>query len=627
MSRSRLLPLAVAAFLLALALPADAAPLQPADRRAHAVASAAVSAARSPGHRRDWKVTVPAAATVVPARYSVVLVADYVQYAPSASVVRVERQAGRATAEMLTDSGVFRGELPVAALDEWLRTTEHLQRATQTWQAGGIGLTGFRSASHVPYRAIEVRSLDPSAPLDLVLAGIQPIHGDMDEASDVARFAHTWSVRALERLVRAHLGESTIVAVDETLQREILARLNSLPRRTGSTDRVVADRDVTEALLHAALLDRWSYRPAIAALRERGFTALARHLDLVTMPEPQRIAALKDMLCGGYHLRRLATPVARDLGRKAEAPLLAALRCELDEYELAALVAEVASLPTSPAVTKALEALAARSTPERVRIAVDQALLRRNHDAAARTRLTALADRPVAPDHDMPDAQRSALEALVAEASTDLSRRPDMLALIHRVLASIPATAHESSSGMDMLASYLGQLGGPADVPALTALLATQHGSIAVTIIHAIARHDLDAAVGHARQQIDRYPQEAEGSSFSWNVASYHALLLRADARSALPELRRALARARRDREILDLERRGQQALVRYLSATSDAQRVRHLLAYVAATGELEDDLAELLRVRHGAARISDAALERAVAANTAAWARIDPPW
>jgi hypothetical protein len=279
-------------------------------------------------------------------------------------------------------------------------------------------------------------------------------------------------------------------------------------------------------------------------------------------------------------------------------------------------------------VATALRELAARSPPGRVRVAVDRALVLREQDGAARARLLAVAGVPLAPpDHTMADAQRLALAALASEALRDASRRPEVVRRIHDVLASIPPTAHETYSGMDALAGYLGELGGPDDLPALRGLLATQHGSVVVTIIHAIARHDPEAAVAAARREIARYARGAAGASFGWNVASYHALLLRTDDRSAVHDLQRALSRMRRDGGVHELERRGQQALVRYLSARSDPSRVTQVLAYVAATGALEPELVEVLRARHGAAGLDDAAMQRALAANTAAWAHIDTPW
>jgi glutathione S-transferase len=82
----------------------------------------------------------------------------------------------------------------------------------------------------------------------------------------------------------------------------------------------------------------------------------------------------------------------------------------------------------------------------------------------------------------------------------------------------------------------------------------------------------------------------------------------------------------RRDDEVLARERDGQRALVGYLSARDDAGRVQQLLAHVAATGALEPALVEVLRARRGSG-LDDAALQRAVAASRAAWARLDTPW
>ena len=639
--RPRIVSLLVAALLLAAA-PASAAPLQGADREAYAAATAAIAAATSRAHRKNWRIDVPAGATAVPARYSVVLVANYVNYAPSAAVMTVERDGQRAVAEWITDDEIFRGELPVAALDEWLRTSQHLQRATQTWKGRGIGLNGFSHASHVPYRSIAVRSLDPATPLGLEIAAAQPIYRDIRDSGEVADFAHTWSVRALERMIHVHLDAKAKVPVDEALRREVLARFIKMSAGTGDASASRAERATTEALLYAALLDKWRYRPALAALRAGGFPELAQHLDVVTMLPAQRGAALAEMLCGDYGLRKLALPVVRDLaarpgsrrsapdgpdpGKEAEVALFTALRCDLDEYAAAELIDVVERLPGSASVSDGLRGLVGRHPSERVRQAVDRALLLREHDAAARTRLTAAADLLLAGDQKMPESQRFALTALYSEALADPPRRAALLPVIRRVLASIPASAHETYSGMDMLARYLGELGGPGDLPQLHALLATQSGSVVVTIIDAIAGHDVGAAVGAARREVARYARGAEGASFGWNVGSYHALLLRADARAALPELRAALARARRDRHITSLERDGQQALVRYLSARSEAERVRQLLAYVAATGELGPELAAVLRARHTTG-LDDAAMQRSIAANTAAWARIDTPW
>lgn len=616
--------LPILALLLALAGPAAAAPLQPDDRRAHAAAKAAITRARTRAHRAAWTLTLPADATTVPDRYSVVLVANYVDHAPSAAVLTVERTPGRAVAERITDDGVHRGELPVDELDAWLRTTQHLQRAAERQRGDGIRMFGFRTASHVPYRSITVRSLDAATPLDLTLAADQPIYDDLDNTS-VERFGHTWSVRTLERLMRGHLGESTRVPVDDALRREVLARLTNLPPRTGPRER--ADRVGTEAVLYAALLVAWRHAPAIPAVRARGFLELARQLELETMPESQRIAALGELLCGDYGLRKFSLPLARKLGAAAMAPMLAALRCPLDEYALSDQVDAVAALMPSAAASTALRELAARGPPERVLVAIDQALLLRDHDDAARVRLMARADVPLAPPElRMPDPQSRALAALHAEALRDSSRRAALVPVIRRVLASIPATAHETYSGMDALAGYLGDLGGPDDLPALHALLATQTGSVVVTIIHAIAEHDLAAAVAAARRQIARYARGAAGSSFGWDVREYHALLLRADARSAVPELQRALTRARRDPNINDLDRRGQRAIVRYLSSRTDAIRAAEILAYVTAAGALDPELLQLLRARHGA-DLSDAAMQAALAANVAAWSRQDTPW
>lgn len=616
----------VAAALLFAANPAAAAPLVPADGEAHAAATAAIAAARSREHRKIWKIVVPVEATAVPPRYSVVLVANYVNYAPSAAVMTVERDGRRAVAEWITDDEIFRGELPVAALDEWLRTSQHLQRATQTWRGGDLGNVGFSHASHVPYRSIAVRSQGPATPLVLEIAAAQPIYRDIRDSGEIEDFAHTWSVRALERMIHVHLDAKAKVPVDEALKREVLARFIKMSAGTGDANTLRAERATTEALLYAALLDKWRYRPALDALRAGGFPELAQHLDVVTMIPAQRGAALAEMLCGEYGLRRLALPVVRDLGKEAEAPLFAALRCELDEYAAAELIAAVERLPRSASVSAGLRAMVGRHPSQRVRQAVDRALLLREHDAAARQRLTAAADLLLAADQKMHESQSFALTALYSEALAEPAQRAALLPVIRRVLGSIPASTHETYSGMDMLAGYLGQLGGPGDLPQLHALLATQRGSVVVTIIAAIARHDVAAAVSAARREVDRYARGAEGSSFGWNVGSYHELLLRADARAALPELRAALTRARRDKHITSLERDGQQALVRYLSSRSEAGRVQQLLAYVAATGELGPELAGVLRARHTEG-LGDAAMQRSIAANTAAWARIDTPW
>lgn len=624
-------PLVLAALVGLLALPAGAAPLQPEDRRAHAEAAAAVREARTRKHRANWRVELPTEATTVPSRYRVTLAANYVDHAPSVWVMTVERDGDRARAEWVDSSGVRRGELPVVALDEWLRTTQHLQRATQTWRGGGVGLTGFKSASHVSYRSITARSVDPTAPFELVLRREAPIHTALDESSNVERFAHTWSVHALERLFHVHLGASTRVTVDEALRRELLARLTGLPvlhSRPGDDKDPDRDRARAEAVIYGHLLAQWQYRPAIEAVRTHGFPASARLLEVVTSPVAQRSAGLGEMLCGEYGLHKLALPAVRELPDKGEKPLLAALRCQTSEHLLADLVGAVERLPASAsaAVVKALRELQGKLPAERVRIAIDRALLLRERDEPARTRLFAVADVPLWPtEYTMGDAQRLALAALRAEALADAARRPAVVAVIRRVLASIPAHAHETYSGMDTLVHDLGELGGKDDLPVLHELLKTQRGSVVVTLIEAIARHDVAAAVQAARAEVARYARGEAGASYSWNVASYHALLLRADARAAAPGLRAALQRMRGDSVGVDeLDRRGQAAVIGYLSARSEAVRVEQVHAYVVASGKLGEALEATLRARH---TLDDAALEQAVADHEKAWYQLRTPW
>ncbi|HWB79537.1 MAG TPA: hypothetical protein VG755_31460 [Nannocystaceae bacterium] len=565
-------------------------------------AQAVIDAAHTEETRGCYAVTLPKRASI-DAPWRAELLAEYIDWVPSSWIIEIDRTRTGASVRWTNDDGrreLVLDDAQVAALDRWAAVAVVLAGATM--REDGICAHGGSFASHVPERSVSIRANGRAL---VHTIATQPIHETLVDG--LPELASTWTSVELERLATGWLLDVEAEQIPFAEAQKQLAKLTAKPRAKG--------RAAIEGRLLAHRLASADDRRAVEVLRRKGYDEEALRLDLRTASIadlPDRIAPL---LCDQeWRVRQAALAELDRLGDNARAPLLHATTCKLDEHAQVQTLQLLAALGPDPATSTAIDAAAATTKPLRVQVIARELRFIESGREADLEFLVRSATGGTAPLLDLTDEQGLALMALDRIASRTPKRAPEIAALAAGMLARIPMSAHATYSGMSQLVGMLGRLDAERYEQDIRRVLAHDDASAVVEAIRALAIADLEAAAREARTRVAMYAKDPKVSGgYSWNVLPYFDLLIRADAKQALPDLRRALARLEASDEVEPWKRGSARALVQYFALTKDHDRAAAALELVRSHGSPSIAVREYWIDRWSAHGIDEASLAAAV--------------
>ena len=579
---------------------------------ARAQAQAVIDAAHTEQTRGCYTVTLPKRASIA-APWRAELLAEYIDWVPSSWIIEIDRTPDGARVRWTNDDGrreLALDDTQIAALDRWAAVAVLLAGATM--KEDGICAHGGSFASHVSERSVTIRAHGRAL---VHTIATQPIHEDLVDG--LPEMASTWTSAELEKLANGWLLGVAPVEIPFAEAQKKLAKLTAKPRAKG--------RAAIEGRLLADRLAGGDDRRAVELLRRKGYDEEALRLDLRTTSVadlPDRIAPL---LCDGeWRVRQAALAELDRLGGNARAPLLHATTCKLDEHAQVQTLQELAALGPDPATSTAIDAAAATTKPLRVQVIARELRFADSGRDADFDFLVRTATGGTAPLLDMTDEQRLALVALDRIATRAPKRAPEIAAIAAGMLARIPMSAHATYSGMSQLVGVLGRLDGKRYEQDIRRVLAHDDASVVVDAIRALESVDLQAASLEARTRVAMYAKDPKLSGgYSWNVLPYFELLIRTDAKKALPDLRRALARLEASDEAEPWKLGSARALVQYFALVEDAHRAAAALELVRSHGPPSTSVRDYWRDRWGAHGVDETTLAAAAADHerrVAAW-------
>ncbi|MHC4506478.1 MAG: hypothetical protein ACYTFI_24545, partial [Planctomycetota bacterium] len=535
-------------------------PLAPRDSRARKVAVLLIKEKSTGEYETDFRAFVPVEDANLPEDYEIRLFGGYV--GTNLLSIRLFVKGRRVFGEMITKQGVSRGEVPFDEVDAFARRAFYLLRAQEVQIVDWIGR--HRSwISHAPYLSFQL-SRRGAARHPLLATGpakalVGRIHSDF--CGGLRPFAHSWACNNLRHLAREHLRPAEVTG---DLRRTILERLSAFEPETPPLDDYRRkDRAAIEAQLYARLLLEWNVAGALPVLERLGLDEHADRLRIRQADDPGPL--LKAALAGndwGLTTWALGCMDGMPDVEAAREVLLHGLRASRSKYLPERLLQRLALLPRDAATTEAIEAAFEKAPPHSVtRVAAARALLfltdREKHFEFLRTEALASA-----PDlNDLPKPQREALKAITAYAAGTGQSRPGFGAARPRagrwcdraaetvitVLDRIPADAHTTFSGMDMLVGLLGDLGRPEDADVVGRYARHDSDYMAQRAVFAMATLDRHRAVEEARRRVRLFVQSRGGKhSYSWNARGYWWLFCALEAREAVPEAEQVLALLKR---------------------------------------------------------------------------------
>jgi hypothetical protein len=595
---------------------AAAAGLAAPDRRARAQARAVLEGARTPEHRRDYRLVVPNEPSRLPARYVIAHHSNFIAFVESSRVISVERDADGARVELLDPEGVARAPLPAGEVDAFVRLAYYLSHARSV-QARPIFSGGGAYASHVASRRIHIEGEG----LSLTTTYAQPIVDEV-EYGDLEHFVLTQLTERLEAMVDAHVTAAHRVPLDDVMLADIERRLRAIPR--GDTPLSQYDRDDRDAVvarLLAQQLVNARVEPAVPLLRRKGLDEQAFLLALRTTPVEDLPLALPGLLCSNeWDLHHPALQLAEEHREQSRAALLYALGCRLSDDKVERLLDALARAPKLEEQSlRPVRRLISNARSPKLRIAAAKTLWVIERDEAAEQLLRSVAlggGRPQA----LQDVQLDAFMAIAAGIDRKGPERRVVAELALEVLRGIPMATSGERLSVSIVMEKLWQYGDAQDGEALLPWLEHADPGLASDAVEFMERLDPELARSEARERVRRYARGVGRADYAHAVGPFVQLLVRHEEQAALDDLHAATVLLRAEAPAArDPRRRAHAALVGYLEA-APTKKAEALVHWLERTPELERLTHEVLRGRHG---LDEAAFDRAEAV---ARASVTPP-
>ncbi len=575
---------------------AHAAPLGAADQRARAAALRMLERARSPDHRRYYRIVVPAVPSHLPRRYTIQHHANHINHVPSGRVIDVVRDERGARVELFDSSGIARATLPAAELDALVRQAFYLHRARSESRDDSIGLGGFGYASHMPQRLVRI----DGEGFSLTTAYAQPINDEVD-GPELELFAHTNLVTRFEALVEAHVDPEVRLEHDAAMLAEMERRLRAIPRGTTPLwqyDR--HDRDAVLARLLGHQLVKARVEHVLPLLRRKGLDEQAYALALSTMPVEALPSALPGLLCSDeYEVHVPALALASEHREVAREAMIYALGCELSEDKVVRLLRELSlAPPVKGAPLGPARALLSDPRSSSVRMEAARALWVVDHDVDAQRwlRNAALAGARRGP---IEDGQVEALMALRAGIDRTAPGHEALAELVIELLRGVPMVSGGDELRLALVLSVVASHGEPRHAEPLAAWLDHPDPETIEDVVEAIEQLDPERARAEARARVGRYARGAGEADYAHAVRPFLELLVRHDEAVVLPELRAAAEGLREEVPVArDPRRQAHAAFVAYFEA-APARRAAAALRLIGQIPGLAHSTRRALIERH----------------------------
>jgi hypothetical protein len=611
MSRAVLVLMVVVLSCLAARTTA-AAGLGAPDRRARAQARAVLERARTPEHRRLFRMVVPAVPSGLPERYTVRHHANFIAFVPSSRAIDIERDADGARVELLDPEGSARAPLPVDELDALVRLAFYLHHARAESRDEGILMGSWSYASHMPSHQVRIEGEG----LSVTTVYTQPITDEIS-GHELEQFVLTEVSKRLEALVDAYVTPAHRVPLDEAALADAERRLRAIPR--GPTPLSQYDRDDRDAvvarLLAQQLVDARVER-AVPLLQRKGLDEQAFMLSLHTTAVEDLPQVLPGLLCSDeWDLHQPALALAEEHREQSREAVLHALGCRLSDDKRTRLLRELAATPPPAGRSlRVLRPLLSGTRSAELRLEVARALWVIEHDEAAQRLLRSLALGRGRMQR-LDDAQTDALSAFAAGIGRTGRERRAVAELALEILRGVPMDRSSERLSVAVVMEKVWQFGNATDAEGLLPWVDHPDAGLASDAVELIDRLDPERARAEARQRIRSYAEGGGRADYAHAVGPFVQLLVRHDDRAVLDDLRAAEVPLQAEAPVAsDPRRRAHAALVRCLEATPE-HKATAILRWLEHTPEVERYTYELLRERHPS--LDDEAFDRAQAVAT----------
>ncbi len=589
--------------------PATAAAQAGADGTARREAVAAFERVRTNHHREAWRLTVPRGPSHLPARYEILYHAKFISEVETHVAVRIERTPEGARGELIASDGVHRAALPRDEVDAFARAAFYMLGSTQTLRDRTSGFGGGGYASHMPERTIEIAGLSGST-FHVSTEHWQPISDELDLYASVDHVAHTLLVERFEAMLDLYL-RGPVEPWSGALQAELLARLRAIPRgETLLDDYRRDDRDCVVARLLAHLLVPHLDASFVPMLDRKGLEEAAYALSLRTMPEDALIGILPRLICAtDWRVESPALARTAELGGVQRRILREALGCSAGQSSFEGVAQQIEHLGPLPPDFDVLARIAHRSRDPRARTAAASLVARLGPVSTRAAAVEALFDVFENATDAMVRSDAYYRIAAVGIDEPEVAARLD--AATDAALDAIPLDSSHSDQQYLVMAAVSSDP--ESHAAALERLTAHSDVAIVVTVIEAMERYDVHAALAAIHRRLLRFANgRGTFATFDGELFAHVASILIHDDRDALDALRRARARLPPDQDAA----LGLEPLERYLASQVPQERVAAILDLARARHEIRPDVREVLLARHAGDGLTAEAIDAAAAAN-----------
>jgi len=563
--------------------------LNAADLEARAQLLKSIHTNQTAEYRRYYRLLVPEHSSGVPDKYALRVFGKYIDWPDTAVVLNVHVDGAHATAELVDSFGIWRGELPVAEVEQLVRQLAYAyQTRVELKDADALPPSGFAWASHTPYFSVELIAKGDQ-PIELRTEAMQPLHDEISTSSeDLRGWAHTRLCATLLKQARFRLKA---LPSDEQ-QRIFVQRLQNISaeKHSGTHEQELLpvtsyqrdDKAAVELVLYAHLAIELCTKEALPELRRLGAVDAAKRLTIVSAGDsatPLAAAIRGD----DFKLRQWALATA-EKDRPGYLQMLVELLPEFQAERpdmIGTILMYLGDRPLNARQIGIVDSIYQKASKGTAKVETAGVLMNQTQDAKYFDYLLSVARAEPTDDADpLHDASEYAADFVFEYSGRTKRRREECYALLIKRLESMPAEVRPDSFQHFELVSHLGSLGTRADLPRLEKLADHESGYLAKYAIDATAKIDPIAAVRKARDRIDGFvARKGDGHDYSWNVSAHYELLFWRNSREAAPALRLA------HKALLDRHNswpiEDPQPLIDYLEAKDAASRLAAAIRFV----------------------------------------------
>ncbi|HZL87947.1 MAG TPA: hypothetical protein VFB96_06180 [Pirellulaceae bacterium] len=526
-------------------------PLTAKDRRARDAFLKLIDKSQDEKYRKEFEVVVSDKPTGLGEEYDVLLYGRFLDW--DGARIEVAVRGDKATAEMVTMEGIFRGALPAEPIDAFVRQLIYAYHARELSRDDpSRSVDRWVYATHTAAEGFVIVSRTKILPLHLRTEPENLIAIDINASTGgIRRFAETRLARVLHATAREKL-----VAIDRGQQdSEVVARLAKIdpsPIKAKYGDEMLAlddssrdDLASVEAMLYSQLAVELCLKEALPELRRLKLAEPLAMLTIATADDPTSL--LKEAITDEEgRLSGWALDFAVKPPKPAHIQMLVEVLPQLTSpFRVEQVLGRFRELELTPQQQETIARLFSDRKDLISRVVIADYLLDKYGDDRYYDFLHKLAaeSRPQE-KYELGDPVSYALRSVLWYSAETGKRRSDSAALARAWLAQIPMMWRADGPPLRTLVACLGRLGSRDDLPLLEKFCDHADSSLVVDAVEAVARIDIDAGLRHARRRIDRFVADKDGSaSFRWDVWPYFGLIFSRRDVAATEPLEKALAK------------------------------------------------------------------------------------